>query len=158
MREEKVQIPLLAKVTVMQKWLLLTYKIPPEPSARRVYIWRKLKRIGALLHQEAGWVLPANPRTREQLQWLSAEIVEMDGEATLWEASPILGTADETLRQRFIEQVDRAYLVILAQLEGGEADLEAFSRQYQQILSKDYFKSETGRRLRQALLAKRGAE
>jgi Protein ChrB, N-terminal len=142
----------------MQKWILLTYKIPPEPSARRVYIWRKLKRMGALLHQDSCWVLPASPHTREQMQWLSAEIIEMGAEATLWEANAILGTADETLVQKFIDLVDQPYLEILEKLEKEEADLESLSRQYQQVLSKDYFKSETGRRLREALLAARGAE
>jgi hypothetical protein len=142
----------------MQKWLLLTYKILPEPSAKRVYIWRKLKRIGALLHQETSWILPLNARTREQFQWLSAEIIEMGGEATLWEASLILGISDETLMQTFIEQVDQPYQEIIEKLKQGETDLESLSRQYQQILSKDYFKSETGRRLRQALLTKRGDE
>ena len=142
----------------MQKWLLLTYKIPPEPSAKRVYIWRKLKRIGALLHQESCWILPSNARTQEQIQWLSAEIIEMGGEATLWEASLLLGAADETLKQKFVEQVDQPYMEIIERLEKGEADLESLSRQYQQVLSKDYFNSDTGKRLRDALLSKRGDE
>ena len=63
----------------MGKWVLLHYKIPPEPSAPRVYIWRKLKRIGAILYQDAVWVLPDNPRTREQFQWLAAEVVDLGG-------------------------------------------------------------------------------
>lgn len=142
----------------MYKWLLLTYKIPPEPSAKRVYIWRKLKRIGALLHQESCWVLPSNPRTREQLQWLATEIIEMGGEATLWKADSILGTPDEMLIQKFIDQVDQSYMELIERLEQGEADLESLSRQYQQILLKDYFKSEIGRELREALLSRRGAE
>jgi hypothetical protein len=142
----------------MQIWLLLTYKIPLEPSAKRVYIWRKLKRIGALLHQESCWILPSNARTQEQFQWLAAEIIEMGGEATLWEASLILGTSDETLRQVFSEQVDQFYREMIEKLKQGEADLELLSRQYQQILTKDYFNSETGRRLREALLSKRGAD
>jgi hypothetical protein len=142
----------------MYKWLLLTYKIPSEPSAKRVYIWRKLKRIGALLHQESCWVLPSNPRTHEQLQWLVAEIIEMGGEATLWKADSILGTPDEMFIQKFIDQVDQPYLELIERLEQGEADLESLSRQYQQILLKDYFKSEIGRELREALLSRRGAE
>lgn len=141
----------------MCKWLLLTYKIPSEPSAKRVYIWRKLKRIGALLHQESCWVLPSNPRTHEQLQWLAAEIIEIGGEATLWGADIILGTSEEMLVQKFIEQVEQPYLEIIDKLEQGEDDLESLSRQYQQILSKDYFNSKTGRRLREALLSVRGA-
>ena len=81
----------------------------------------------------------------------------MGGEATLWEANIILGTADETLIQKFIAEVDQPYLEILEKLGQGQADLESLSRQYQQILSKDYFRSETGRRLRETLLAARGA-
>jgi len=49
----------------MHTWVLLHYKIPREPSAQRVFIWRKLKRLGALLLHDALWVLPATPRTRE---------------------------------------------------------------------------------------------
>lgn len=30
------------------RWLLLVYRVPPEPSASRVGVWRDLKRIGAL--------------------------------------------------------------------------------------------------------------
>ena len=142
----------------MPKWILLTHKIPSEPSARRVYIWRKLKRLGALLHQDSCWILPSNPHTQEQLQWLSAEIIEMGAEATLWEAKTLLGTADCTLVQKFIDLVNQPYLEILEKLEKGDADLESLSRQYQHVLPKDYFKSETGRRLREALLAERGAE
>jgi hypothetical protein len=142
----------------MQKWLLLTYKIPAEPSAKRVYIWRKLKRIGAILHQDSCWVLPCNPRTHEQLQWLTAEIIEIGGDASLWEGGIILGTPDERLIQKFVEQVDRSYNEITGKLEEGEEDLESLSRRYQQTLSKDYFNSEMGRHLREALLSMRGTE
>ncbi len=142
----------------MQKWVLLTYKIPPEPSARRVYVWRKLKRLGALLHQDSCWVLPSNLRTREQLQWLSAEIIEMGAEATLWEANALLGTADEVLVQKFNDMVEQPYLEILEQIKKGQIDLESSSRQYQQILSRDYFNCEAGKRVREALLAKRRTE
>ncbi len=82
----------------------------------------------------------------------------MGAEATLWEANTLPGTADEILVQKFIDLVNQPYSEILDKLEKGEADLESLSRQYQQVLSKDYFKSETGRRLREALLAARGAE
>ena len=82
----------------------------------------------------------------------------MGGEASLWEAGLAFGAGDEMLMQKFIEQVDQAYHEIIEKLDQGEADLESLSRQYQQILSKDYFKSETGRRIRDTLLAARGTE
>lgn len=142
----------------MNAWLLLTYKIPPEPSAKRVYIWRKLKRIGAVLHQDICWILPSNNRTQEQFRWLAAEIIEMGGEASLWEADLAFGTTNDTIIQRFIEQVEEPYRELLKTLESDEADLEQLSREYQLILYKDYFKSKTGRRLREALLSRRGDE
>lgn len=63
----------------MNQWLLLVYKVPNEPSARRVYVWRKLKRLAALLLHDTVWILPATAYTREQFQWLAAEILEMEG-------------------------------------------------------------------------------
>jgi len=142
----------------MDNWLLLHYKLPTDPSAPRVYIWRKLKRLGAILFQDTVWVLPRTARTLEQFQWLSAEIIEMGGEAALWESTPVLTGTIEALTALFQEQVNDGYRGLLAQLEQPEIDLDTLSRQYQQILQKDYFQSELGQRVRQALLARRGVE
>ena len=142
----------------MARWLLLHYKIPTEPSASRVYIWRKLKRLGALLFQDAVWVLPDTPRNYEQFQWLAAEIAEMGGDVTFWSAQPALAGHDENLVQQFASQVDHAYQELLEALDEADANLEAISRQYQVIKSRDYFDSEIGQQVRQALLTVRGEE
>jgi len=142
----------------MHQWLLLHYKLPAEPSALRVYIWRKLKRLGAILFQDAVWTLPNTPRTREQFQWLTAEIIEMGGEATFWEAQLSLPGKDDVLVGQFRQQVDQTYSEILNQLGQPASDLDALSRQYQQIRLKDYFQSGLGQQVQQALLAKRGVE
>lgn len=142
----------------MAKWLLLHYKIPTDPSASRVYIWRKLKRLGALLHQDAVWVLPDTPRNYEQFQWLAAEIAEMGGEATFWSAQPALAGQDEDMIQQFAGQTDQAYQELLDALRQPEPDLEAVSRQYQLVKSRDYFNSQLGLKVQEALLAARGAE
>lgn len=139
----------------MGKWVLLHYKLPSEPSAPRVYIWRKLKRIGAILHQDAIWVLPNNPRTREQFQWLAAEIIENGGEATLWEADVALRWQDNLLEKVFLDQVDRHYSMLLNQLQAPEPDLETLSRHYQLIKARDYFQSKLGRQVREQLLSAR---
>lgn len=136
----------------MHSWMLLHYKIPPEPSARRVYVWRKLKRLGALLLQDAVWVLPATPRTREEFQWLAVEIGELGSEAVLWEATLFLPGHDEALMQQFLAQVDAAYAAILTDLERGEADPAGLARRYQQVQSQDYFHSHLGQRVRDALV------
>ncbi len=140
----------------MNTWLLLVYKVPPEPSARRVYVWRKLKRLGAVLLHDSVWVLPATDRTREQLQWLTAEIVEMQGEALLWEAQQAFTGQDDMLVQQFNAQAEAAYRGILDELSSDDADVEALSRRYQQVKMQDYFQSPLGVQTREVLVAARG--
>lgn len=137
-------------------WLLLHYKLPTDPSALRVYIWRKLKRLGAVLLLDTTWVLPDGSRTREQFQWLAAEIGEMGGEAYFWLGQPALSGQDDELRRQFLVQVDKSYAALLDQLQQTEPDLEHISRQYQQTKSLDYFNSELGEQVRKKLLAIRG--
>ena len=140
----------------MTNWLLLHYKLPNKPSALRVYTWRKLKRLGAILLHEAIWVLPDQPRTAEQVQWLTAEIQEMGGEAYSWRASTILGEADESITGQFNEQVDKVYSDLLKKLEKPRADLQEISAQYQQATAQDFFHSKLGLLVREKLTSRRG--
>jgi hypothetical protein len=140
----------------MTTWLLLVYKVPNEPSARRVYVWRKLKKLAAILVQDSVWVLPANPKTREKLQWLAAEIKEMEGgEASLWEAQQVFTGQDSDLIAQFNGQVDKLYQTILDELKQEDADFSAASKQYQQVKLQDYFNSELGETVREMLLDSR---
>src|SRR3954470_20278729 len=122
-----------------RRWLLLLYKVPPEPTANRVSVWRKLKRLGAILLHDAVWVLPPSPRAVEQLQWLAAEIQERGGDALLWEASLYQDGRDDQLVQQFLAQVDDVYAEILGALEDPNADLAALSKRYQQARRQDHF-------------------
>ena len=140
----------------MTDWLLLHYKLPTKPSALRVYTWRKLKRLGAILLHEAVWVLPDQPRTAEQMQWLTAEIQEMGGEAYSWKANAILGENGESLTLQFKKQVDAVYAQLLKKLEKPKVDMQEISREYQQATSQDFFHSELGLRVREKLTARRG--
>lgn len=140
----------------MSAWLLLHYKLPAHPSALRVYAWRKMKRLGAILVTDVIWVLPDTPRAAEQFQWLTAEIQEMGGEAYLWRSSLVLGAQEEKLTAQFSQQVEREYASLLKKLEKKKPNLAALSREYQQIASQDYFHSALGRQVREKLLALRG--
>ena len=137
-------------------WLLLLYKIAPEPTSGRVYIWRKLKRLGAVLLHDAVWVLPDTARTREHFQWLAAEIIEMGGDAWLWESHPALIGPEATLIQQFVQQTEATYRAILANLAKKGVDLVALSQHYQQAKQGDYFQSPLGPQVREALTSARG--
>lgn len=137
----------------MDTWLLFIYKVPNEPSARRVYVWRKLKAMGAIVLHDSVWVLPLTPRTREKLQWLASEIKEMEGgQSMLWESKQIFTGQDSDLMQQFVDQVDTQYKDILSQLQRRNPDLAALSRQYQLASAQDYFQSELGKRVYESLI------
>jgi hypothetical protein len=139
-------------------WLLLLYKVPSEPTANRVSVWRKLKRLGAILLHDAVWALPPSARTIEELRWLAAEIRERGGDAMLWEASLGLDGDDDDLVRQFVAQVDDVYREIVRALEQTEADLAALSKRYQQTRRQDYFHSPLGERVRTALLSAGGRD
>ena len=140
----------------MTDWLLLHYKLPNKPSALRVYIWRKLKRLGAILLHDAIWVLPENARTTEQIQWLTTEIEERGGSAYYWRANTVLGEQEQTIIQQFNEQVDAVYSDLLKRMKSPGVDLQEIAQQYQEAATKDFFHSKLGLSVREKLTSKRG--
>jgi hypothetical protein len=66
---------------VMQPRLLLTYKIPPEPSKKRVAIWRRLKGMGAVYLQSGVCLLPKTDEHVRRLKMLENDITGMGGAA-----------------------------------------------------------------------------
>jgi len=89
----------------MGSWLIFLYKVPHEPSTNRVYIWRRLKRLGAIMLQDAAWALPMMSTNLEQLQKLASEVGELGGESLLWVAQLAIGEQDKTLIGGLIEKM-----------------------------------------------------
>jgi hypothetical protein len=140
----------------MTTWLLLHYKLPSKPTALRVYIWRKLKRMGAILLHDSIWVVPETTRTAEQYQWLMAEVQEMGGNAYYWRATSILEEHDHSVIAKFKKQVDDMYSKLLKKMDKSGADPREISQEYQLAASQDFFGSELGKRVREKLTSKRG--
>ena len=68
--------------------MLLSYRLPREPSTPRITVWRKLKRLGIAQISDGLVALPADARTREQLEWIADEVIEAGGSAAIWLARP----------------------------------------------------------------------
>jgi len=68
--------------------VLLSYRLPREPSTPRIAVWRKLKRLGIAQISDGLVALPADARTREQLEWIADEVIEAGGSAGIWLARP----------------------------------------------------------------------
>ena len=85
-----------------EDWVLLAYRLPRVPSTPRSAVWRKLKRLGVAQLGDGLVALPADPRTREQLEWIAEEVTDHGGEATLWLGRP-LDTSKNFLRYSKID-------------------------------------------------------
>lgn len=78
-------------------WVLLSYRIPREPSTPRITFWRKLKRLGVAQISDGLVALPADAHTREHLDWIADEILEAGGNASIWIAQPGTATTERDL-------------------------------------------------------------
>lgn len=140
------------------EWVLLLYALPREPSAPRVALWRKLKKLGAVLAQDAVWALPATPATREQVRWLAQEIREAGGDAMVWVAREELPGQDAELVALFDDRAERGYEEILRALDDPRRPRAELARLFRQVRAIDYFHAPSGDRVRARLEGIEGME
>src|SRR5262245_58166118 len=95
-------------------WILLSSRLPREPTRLRLAVWRRLKRIGAVLLHDSVWILPADAKTREAFEWLAEEIEEQGGTALTWEAQSLSPDQDRRLVQQFRSEADERYQELAA--------------------------------------------
>jgi len=77
--------------------VLLSYRLPRQPSTPRISVWRRLERLGVGRLGDGLVALPADARTREQIDWIAEEITEAGGTATVWLAEPATAAQDRQL-------------------------------------------------------------
>src|SRR5713226_5236220 len=102
-------------------WVLLSYRVPREPSSPRIAIWRKLKRLGVAQISDGLVALPADARTREQLEWIAADVDEAGGSATVWLGRPSTTSAERELAAGMAEARAAEYRAVIAEAEEAAA-------------------------------------
>jgi len=152
-----------------QRWLILIYRLPREPSRPRVAAWRKLKALGALYLQDGVVALPEDAVSREQLEWLQLQIREASGGATLWEAQPTTSAEKKELVEAFRSSREEAYRTLIAgakriqrkaELGGSKTlpeELGKLEREFRMERRRDYFRSPLRKEAASALKAARQA-
>jgi hypothetical protein len=90
-------------------WLLCSYRLPREPTRLRLAVWRRLKRVGAVMLHDGLWVLPTDAKTREDFEWLAEEIEERGGSVMLWEARSLPRGQDSAVALRFRAEAQERY-------------------------------------------------
>lgn len=128
-------------------WVLLAYRLPREPSTPRVTIWRKLRRLGAAQLIDGLVALPADARTKEQLEWIADEVLEAGGEAILWLGRPGSSVDERRLAATMAASVAAEYEAVLAGVKevsmgagsSGRRSLRRLERELQRISRRDFF-------------------
>lgn len=90
-------------------WLLITYKVPPEPAAKRVALWRKLKGMGAVYLQNGVCLLPKTDDHVRCLKMLENDISEAKGESVILETVALDSAQKTKVLARFKAERDDAY-------------------------------------------------
>ncbi|WP_055475582.1 Chromate resistance protein ChrB [Gordonia sp. HS-NH1] len=140
-----------------EAWVMLVYRVPREPSTPRIAIWRKLRRYGAYQLTDGVVLLPASPRTREQLEWVAEDAVNAGGSGEVWEAAPTNPAELERIRTELQEARGAEYAEIVAEAQhvAEHADpakqLGALRRRFREITRRDHFPTESRETARQAL-------
>lgn len=156
----------------MKTWLAITYKVPTEPSRTRVYLWRKLKELGAVHVQQGAAILPLSDPLLAQVQALKAEVVSSGGEVLVGrmefvdeddDARVIAafqrqrdGDYDEIVEQceRLVYELDRETekeKFTYAEIEENETELVRIHKWMQRIVAQDWFAASGRARAQQAI-------
>lgn len=90
-------------------WLLLTYKVPAEPTKVRVGIWRRVRSLGAVYIQNSICVLPTTPDHQRQLRMVQNEIEGAGGEAVIFETLALDAKQEGLVVSRFKHDRDQDY-------------------------------------------------
>lgn len=144
---------------VRQQWVFLVYRLPREPSTPRITLWRKLRRLGVAQLLDGLVALPLDSRTREQLEWLAEEVVEANGEASIWIAESASAAQERALASRMAEAVAREYEALIEKASSSTSEspaeqrrrLRRLRRELQAIRRRDYFPPPERERARAAV-------
>src|SRR5215210_3477970 len=127
------------------RWVLLAYRLPREPSTPRIALWRALRRLGAVQVLDGLVALPADARTREQLEWLADDVGRAGGEATIWLAQPGSAAQERALAARMQAEAAASYRRIIeaaraAAPGAGKRTLGRLRRELRRVRRRDYFR------------------
>ncbi|MCB1490511.1 MAG: chromate resistance protein ChrB [Rhodobiaceae bacterium] len=105
-------------------WLLLTYKIPPEPAAKRMAVWRRLKGLGAVYLQNGVCLVPRTDDHIRHLKMIENDIDAANGECVILETVALDRAQEAKVVGRFKADRDDAYEEFLDKCDDFEREVE----------------------------------
>ncbi len=145
------------------KWLLLVYRVPPEPSRVRVAVWRELKRLGALFLQSCVCIVPDCKACRDGLTAAIGKIAAGDGTHFLFPIKRLDANQTEKLVKAFrvlstkeyeeiVEECETRFAAEIAHERAREnftyeeaeeirEDFEKIQRWFARVVARDWFRA-----------------
>ena len=134
-------------MTTRDRWVFLSYRLPRDPSAPRLAVWRRLKRLGVAQLLDGLVALPADSRNREQLEWTAEQVTESGGEAAIWlaeatteaQSREIARSMSSAIREQYREVERDALAATGAPSRERRTTLARLRRELGRIRRRDYF-------------------
>ncbi|SRR5579875_654171 len=95
------------------RWLQLTYKVPSEPSQKRVWVWRRLQNLGAYALQNSVYLLPFSEDVEKQFRQLAQDIHDMGGEASIFSVIALDAADERRILQTLVEARTDEYNTVI---------------------------------------------
>jgi hypothetical protein len=158
------------------EWVVVTYRLPNEPSRHRVAVWRELRRVGAVSLQQATWAVPARRGFKDAIVKAIELIQRADGDVLVFDAVPQGEEMSARLEAQFSAERDhewhefsaecdkfdaeiakefRIEKFTAAELDEEEQNLERLRRWFRELKARDVFGSasqpEAERRLKECI-------
>ncbi len=95
------------------RWLQLTYRVPSEPSQKRVWVWRRLQNLGAFALQNSVYLLPFSEEVEKHFRQLAHEIREMGGEASIFSVTALDAADERRILQVITEARENEYNTVI---------------------------------------------
>jgi hypothetical protein len=151
-------------------WVLLSITTGKE-SSLRVFVWRQLRKLGAVYLHQSVCLLPDRPNVRARLRPIVSRVRSQGGQARLLTISvdgddhhALVAEQQGDRDTEYAEVVERAPQLLAelaletargratySEVEESEADLERFERWLSAIADRDYFEAAGGAAARQAV-------
>ncbi|VVO33901.1 Chromate resistance protein ChrB [Pseudomonas fluorescens] len=141
-------------------WLLITYKVPAEPTTKRIALWRRVKAMGAVYLQSGVCLLPKTDDHVRRLQMIENDIAGMGGDCVILETVALDRAQEDKVVARFKADRDDQYREFLgrctdfeaeiakevaiqkftyAELEEEDTDLKKLQRWFEKIRKLDFY-------------------
>ena len=138
--------------------MLLSYRMPREPSTPRIAVWRRLRQLGTAQLGDGLVALPEDARTRELLEWVAEDVTAAGGDAVLWRAQTLAGEDERAVARAMADARAAEYRAITAAAETASATappdsrlLRRLRRELQSVRRRDYFPPQERETATQAL-------